>query len=318
MVWWGIAYALGPNYNRQWRQFDAVELTTKLEGTHAAAQRALDMRGQASAVEGALIEAIARRHPSNRPPADFTVWTDAYADAMREAYRAYPGDLDVCALFADAIMSRTPWKLWDLTTGEPCPGASTLEARQVLERAIAGVETTGEPRHAGLLHFYIHLMEMSPTPEAALRAGDELRALVPDSGHLFHMPTHIDFQCGHYHNVVVRNSQAIVADRKFLEREGPLNLYSYSRIHNMHFKLYGAMFLGQYGTAMDAVREFEATVPEALIRIESPPMADILEGYYGLKFHALIRFGRWQEILRRAAADRSGAIPRHHRDQPLR
>ena len=194
-------------------------------------------------------------------------------------------------------MSRTPWQLWDLKTGMPSPGASTQEARDALESAIERRALANEPPHAGLLHFYIHLMEMSPTPEAALRAGDELRTLVPDSGHLYHMPTHIDFQCGHYHNVVVRNSEAIAADRKVLAREGPLNLYSYSRIHNIHFKLYGAMFLGQYHTAMQAVREFEETVPEDIIRMESPPMADMLEGYYGLKHHALIRIGRWREII---------------------
>ena len=181
--------------------------------------------------------------------------------------------------------------------GKPSPGASTVEAREALESAIARREEAGEIPHAGLLHFYIHVMEMSPTPEAALRAGDTLRTLVPDSGHLYHMPTHIDFQCGHYHDVVVRNSEAIEADRKVLEREGPLNLFSYSRIHNIHFKLYGAMFLGQYRTAMEAVGEFDEMVPEGIIRMESPPMADILEGYYGLKQHALIRFGRWQEII---------------------
>ena len=297
MAHWGIAYAAGPYYNRQWSGFDALELPKVLEETHAAAQRALALRGQASAVEVALIDAIAERHPSNRAPADFSTWTEAYANAMRAAYRAHPNDVDVCTLFADALMSRTPWRLWDLNAGTPSEGASTEEAREVLERAMRRHEETRDPGHPGLLHFYIHLMEMSPIPEAALRAGDELRALVPDCGHLFHMPTHIDFQCGHYHNVVVRNSEAIVADRKFLAREGPLNMYSYSRIHNLHFKLYGAMFLGQYRAAMDAVKEFEETVPEALIRMESPPMADMLEGYYGLKHHALIRFGQWQAIL---------------------
>ena len=297
MAHWGIAYSVGPNYNRQWSALDASELSRILEETHRAGERAMALRGHASALECGLIEAIACRHPSSLAPDDFALWTDAYADSMRDAYAAHPTDPDVCALFADAIMSRTPWKLWDLKTGEPGNGASTIEAREVLETALANRESAGEPDHAGLLHFYVHLMEMSPTPEAALSAGDKLRTLVPDSGHLYHMPTHIDFQCGHYHNVVVRNSEAIEADRKVLAREGPLNLYSYSRIHNIHFKLYGAMFLGQYHTAMEAVREFEEMVPEAIIRMESPPMADILEGYYGLKFHALIRFGCWQEIL---------------------
>ena len=280
--------------------------------------RRLPFGESATGVERMLVEAMARRCPSNRPAADFTAWTDDYAAAMRDVHGAYPDDPDVSALFADALMCRTPWKLWDLKSGEARPGASTLEAREVLEQAMAERRRRGEPGHAGQLHFYIHLMEMSPTPEAALRAGDELHTLAADCGHLHHMPTHIDFQCGQYHDVVARNSEAILADRKFLEREGPLNMFSYSRIHNIHFKLYGAMFLGHYGSAMAAVTEFEETVPEALIRIESPPMADLLEGYYGLKPHALIRFGRWREILDEPLPSDSGALPGHHCGRPLR
>ena len=297
MAHWGVAYAAGPYYNRQWNQFDAVELPAKLEETHAAAQRALSLGHRATEVERALVEAMAVRCPSDQEPADFTARTEGYADTMRRAWRAFPDDPDVCTLFADALMSRTPWMLWDLEAGAPRSGASTLEVWDVLEQAVAAREAKGKPAHPGLLHFYIHLMEMSPTPEAALRAGDELYALARDCGHLHHMPTHIDFQCGHYHNVVVRNSAAIARNRKYFERNGALNLYSFTRIHDIHFKLYGAMFLGQYRAAMEAVREFTETVPEALIRIESPPMADMLEGYFGLELHALIRFGRWREIL---------------------
>ena len=297
MAHWGVAYAAGPYYNRQWDGFDANELPEKLKETHAAAQRALSLRHRATEVERALVDAMAVRCPSDREPADFTARTEGYADAMRRALRAFPGDPDVCTLFADALMSRTPWKLWDLETGEPCAGASTREVRAVLERAMAEREAAGLPAHAGLLHFYIHLMEMSPTPEAALRAGDELFVLARDCGHLHHMPTHVDFQCGRYHEVVSRNSAAISRNRKYFERHGALNLYSYARIHDIHFKLYGALFLGHCRAAMEAVAEFDETVPESLIRIESPPMADMLEGYYGLKLHALIRFGRWREIL---------------------
>ena len=126
---------------------------------------------------------------------------------------------------------------------------------------------------------YVHAMEMSPHPERALRAGDDLRGLVPDAGHLQHMPTHIDVLCGHYGDVVRSNSAAIAADRKFLEREGALNFYSLYRSHNYHFKLYGAMFLGQLQPALEAADEMIATLPEELLRIEVPPMADRLEGF---------------------------------------
>ena len=86
---------------------------------------------------------------------------------------------------------------------------------------------------------------MSPTPEVALKAGDLMRTLVPDCGHLLHMPTHIDFQCGNYNDVVSRNSEAIEADAKMLPSHD-LNLFAGSIIHNIHFKLFGALFLGQY------------------------------------------------------------------------
>jgi len=111
------------------------------------------------------------------------------------------------------------------------------------------------------------------------------------------MPTHIDVQCGHYADVLYWNQKAIEADRKFLEREGPMNFYSGYRIHNYHFAIYGAMFLGQYGPAMRAAEELIETLPEELLRVSSPPMADHLEGYLSMKQHALVRFGRWQDII---------------------
>ena len=297
MAWWGLSYALGPYYNWAWEKFDETALGPALQGTYDAAQAALARCENASGPERALIDAIARRCPSPERPADFNSWVEDYAGAMRDAYREWPRDPDVAVFFADAIMTRTPWKLWNLRTGEPMEGASTLEAQEVLEGALRQMEEKGGTPHPGLLHFYIHLMEMSPHPEKALRAGDQLYGLVPDAGHLHHMPTHVDFQCGHYHNVVVRNSSALVADHKHVAREGALNMYAYSRIHNAHFKLYGAMFLGQHRTAMEAADEMIAALPEALLRIESPPMADILEGYRGMKMHGFIRFGMWQAII---------------------
>ena len=42
----------------------------------------------------------------------------------------------------------------------------------------------GAMDHPGLLHLHVHLMEMSPHPEAALVTGDRLREVSPDMGHL--------------------------------------------------------------------------------------------------------------------------------------
>jgi tetratricopeptide (TPR) repeat protein len=294
IAYWGIAYAAGPNYNKQWKAFDAVDLKQSLDLAYTATRSALARLDNASSIEQSLIKALVHRYPANTPDQVTPTWNDEYANAMREVYRTYPDDLDIATLVAEAIMNRTPWQLWNVKTGEPAEGADTLEAIQILERAIA---QPGGTRHPGLLHMYIHLMEMSPFPERALRAADQLRGLVPDAGHLLHMPTHIDVLCGHYANVVELNSRAIVADRKFLEREGSINFYSLYRCHNYHFKLYGSMFLGQYAPALEAANEMIATLPEELLTVEVPPMADWLEGFVPMKLHVLIRFGKWQEII---------------------
>jgi tetratricopeptide (TPR) repeat protein len=134
---------------------------------------------------------------------------------------------------------------------------------------------------------------MSPHPEAALRHGDRLVSLVPDSGHLIHMATHIDVLCGDYRAVVDRNQLAIEADRRFVEREGAENFYTVYRCHNLHFKIYGAMFLAQPTPALETADALIAALPEPLLR----PMADWFEGFVPMKQHVLIRFGMWGAIL---------------------
>ena len=297
MAWWGVGYAVGPNYNKPWEAFDDEDAARSLETAHHAVARATELARDGTAGERALIRALACRYPSPVPLDDMGPWNDEYAAAMRAVHAGHAGDPDVEALFAEAIMNRTPWALWDLESGEVAEGADTAEAIRVLEGAMHRRDERGEPAHPGLLHMYIHLMEMSPHPERALAAGDRLRDLVPDAGHLCHMPTHIDVLCGDYRAVVETNQAAIEADGKFLAREGAGNFYSLYRCHNYHFKIYGAMFLGQYRPALAAAEELVATLPEELLAVASPPMADWLEGFVPMKQHVLIRFGKWKEIV---------------------
>jgi tetratricopeptide (TPR) repeat protein len=295
MAYWGISYAAGPNYNLPWHRYDPAGKAAALAAAYDAMQGALTRVERASPVEQALIRALPARYPQREAIEDQAPWDAAYADAMRRVFHAYRDDLEVREVFVEAIMNLTPWKMWDLKTGGVAEGAGTLEAMEVLESAFR--DFPGAWDHPGLLHLYVHLMEMSPFPQRALRAGDRLRDLVPDAGHLIHMPTHIDVLCGHYRDVLVYNHKAIVADRKFLAREGAMNVYALYRTHDHHFAIYGAMFLGQYRAALAAAQELIDTTPEELLRIPSPPMADFVEGYLPMKQHVLIRFGKWHEII---------------------
>ncbi len=297
MAHWGIAYGIGPNYNKPWEAFEDDEKPDALSQARESTAKANALKDKVTSTERALIEALLHRHPEDPAIEDFGPWNDAYANAMRDVHKAHGSDTDICALFAEAIMNRTPWELWDLPSGKPAEGADTLEAISVLETAFDTLD--GAWDHPGLLHMYIHLMEMSPHPERALRQGDRLSTLVPDAGHLLHMATHIDVLCGDYVNVVSRNHTAILADRKFLERDGAENFYSVYRCHNYHFKIYGAMFLGQPTPALESADELIATIPETVLR----PLADWFEAFIPMKQHVLIRFGRWQDILDQSLPD---------------
>jgi len=295
MAHWGVAYAIGPNYNYPWELRDPETKASTLARAYDATQAAIRCADGATAAERAFIQALPARFPQRDPIDDQRPWNEAFTDAMRVAHRAHPRDLDLRLVFVEAIMNLTPWQMWDQKTGQPAPGAGTVEAGEVLDSAFRMVP--GATRHPGLLHLHIHLMEMSPHPEAALQTGDRLRELTPDMGHLVHMPTHIDIQCGHYRDAMHWNQKAIIADRKFYDRAGAGNFYSLYRLHNYHFAAYGAMFLGQFAPALAAANEIITTMPEEVLRTPLPPLADFFESYIAVRQHVLVRFGKWEQII---------------------
>jgi len=294
MAHWGVGYALGPNYNKPWAAFDEADLRTSTARAAAAVSRAGQIAAGVTPVERALIGALRWRYAQDELPDEREAWNQRYAEAMGQVYDAFADDPDVAALYADALMNLTPWQLWDLRTGEPAEGAQTMRAQAVLDKAL---RSPGGRTHPGVLHMYIHLMEMSPYPERARPAAERLRGLAPDAGHLRHMPTHLDLLCGDYARVVASNTEAIAADEKYAARSGAMNFYTLYRVHDYHFKIYGAMFLGQAQAALEAADALEAAIPEKLLRVESPPMADWLEGFLTMRVHVLVRFGRWSDIL---------------------
>lgn len=291
---WGIAYAVGPNYNKAWDAFDPVELAVSVARARSELAAAAD--GRASATERALIAALTTRFPTDDPSDEAALGAGhlAYAEAMSAVVQNHPDDVDVQALAADALLNVTAWALWDSTTGGPAEGSRVIEAKAILDAAL----TTPIGRaHPGVLHLYIHAMEMSAHPEDALPAADLLRDLVPDAGHLQHMPSHIDVLCGDYRASVIANHAAVRADRKFVERSGPLNFYSLYRAHDLHFVVYSAMFEGRFQVAEDAAAELADQLTPELLAIESPPMADWLEAFVPLRVHVLVRFGRWDDLI---------------------
>ena len=300
MAYWGIAYAAGPFYNMPWRDFSLEEITRCTKFCFDNIRSARSLVSNAAIVEVDLINALAARFRCDHGVVleEFDAWDDAYAEAMREVYQKFPQDLDVMALFVEAMMTRTPWKLWNVKTDQPADGADTLECLAVLDKAIDQARVQGIPQHPAILHLHIHCLEMSPAPDTALESANTLRGMRTDAGHITHMSGHIYVLCGLYEEAKRVSTDAILADRKYLDYAGPYNFYTSSRCHDLHLMIYTCMFMGQFAPAMQATDEMCAMLSRDVLEIKGRPyLAMTLEGYYSMKMHVLARFGKWQQII---------------------
>ncbi|HOX26162.1 MAG TPA: tetratricopeptide repeat protein [Candidatus Krumholzibacteria bacterium] len=278
MAYWGIAYANGPHINNP-------EMSEEANGTaFAALARARELNERVTPLERSLIEALSKRYAEQRPE-DLKPLNEAYAAAMREVWRAHPGDPDVGVIFAESLMNLRPWDLWT-PDGQMQPGTGELIA--TLDAVIAM-----EPGHPAANHFYIHAIEASPTPEKALDAANRLRDAVPWAGHLVHMPSHIDIRLGHYGDAVAANQKGIASDVAYVSQAGREGFYTIYRAHNYHFLAYAAMFDGRREVAMQAARDMVSEIPAEVVR-EFP---DFLESFLGVPYHVMVRFGMWEELL---------------------
>lgn len=279
MASWGVAYAHGLHINNPAMSDEASR------AAWLAAQDALARLDDESPVEQALVRAVAERY-AQTPPEDRRPLDEAYAAAMGEAFHAFPLDPDVGALCAESLMNLQPWDLWT-HAGEP--KGRTLEIVAVLEEVLAR-----SPRHPGANHFYIHTVEASNEPERALQAAEALSDLVPGSGHLVHMPSHVWIRTGDYVRAAQTNARAIEADAAYFAVAPPPDFYSLYYVHNIHFLAYASMMSGDREAALAAAERLERELPPQFVE-DYVRMAD---GLTPLKLHVFIRFGDWQEILR--------------------
>lgn len=277
MPHWGIALALGPNYNmpampeREAKAWEAIE-------------KAVALASSAPANERAYIDALVVRY-SKDPDIDRKQLGAAYKDAMKKVMQAYPDDLDAATLYAESLMNLKPWQLWSLA-GEPAEG--TLEVIETLERVLRR-----DPNHPGANHYFIHAVEASKSPERALPSAMRLGALMPGAGHMVHMPSHIFLRLGDYHLSADVNETASRVDEAYLRRTGakgvyPLMYYS----HNLHFVSFARMYQGRYEDSIDYARRLRKNVDGA---VDEMPM---LAPYAAFQWMVQTTFGKFDEMLK--------------------
>jgi hypothetical protein len=281
LCWWGLAAALGPNYNMP-------AMPERWPVLWNAVQTAQREAPQATPVEQALIGALARRYTSPKPLTESAMrpFNVAYADAMRAVAATYPGDDDVQVFFAEALMTANPWKLWSLD-GKPAPGTPEIVA--TLEKVLSR-----DPMHPGANHYYIHAVEASTQPDRALAAAGRLPQLMPGAGHIVHMPAHIYQRVGRYAEASVANENAVKADLAYQKLAKPpaYSYYGMYLAHNYQFLAYSAAMEGRSKASLDAAQNMIDISPREVLL--SMPGTDWV---LGERYFSELRFGRWDAVL---------------------
>lgn len=276
-AWWALAWALGPNINSDMAPSSEPLMLQAL-------QQARRHAGRASPVRRALIAALSLRHPGPG-----RINEEAYAARMQLLARRYPGDADVALLAAEALLNLHPYDWW-LPGGAAQPWTPGIEA--LLQRALRL-----RPGHPGAHHYWIHLQESSPHPQRGLPSADALRNAFAGSGHLLHMPSHIDMRVGQYEQAMLANQRSIAADLRYLAQVDAQGAYRVGYVaHNHHFLWAAASMAGRQQVALEAA---QAAYTAACGPGARDPGLAIVSHFAVLPFFTRVRFGLWDELLHR-------------------
>jgi len=284
MCWWGEAVALGPNINAPMDDRD-----------HGAAldamDRAMALRSGTTPMERALIEAVAQRY-SRDAKADRAALDAAYADAMLDVARRFPGDDDVAVLAAEAAMDTSPWNYWE--ADKKTPVGRSGEAVRLVEAVLRR-----NPAHVQANHLYIHLLEASD-PKRAEAAADRLaNPSAPSAAHLVHMPGHIYQLRGRHADSIRANIAAARADEAYIRSAGDNGIVRYGYYpHNIHFIVTSAQMAGDMRTAVREAQRLRTVLdPETSARLAWIQAID------AAPYMAMAQFAEPNAILAMPAAD---------------
>lgn len=223
---WGVSLSLGSTLNTQPTPAETAEALK-------AAERAEKLAPAGDARLQGLIAALKARYQPGVPPG---AREGPYGRAMSELARRFPEDHEIANLAAHALI--IPARVADYS--------GVARAEELLEGVLAK-----RPNDTAAIHYYIHATEFAGHAAEALPYAERLAELAPQAGHLVHMGTHTLMRVGEYHDVAVRNAQALKVDS--VQRPqgyaiAPVAERYYA--HNYQFGLAGALMSGDRALAL--------------------------------------------------------------------
>ncbi|HMS32953.1 MAG TPA: hypothetical protein PKC91_02605 [Ignavibacteria bacterium] len=288
MAYWGIAFALGPNYN-------LPADNDQRKQAYSSMKKAIKLSKYASQIEKDYISALSKRYVKDVTKTEQAVLDLEFKQAMKSLHVKYPNDPDAATLYAESLMDLKPWQLWN-KDGTPAEG--TEEIVSVLESVLKNY-----PDHPGANHYYIHAVEASDDPGRGLASSNILETLIPAAGHLVHMPAHIYFRVGNYSGASDANLIAMQTDESYIKEHNPQGVYPVMYYnHNINFLSVSRMMEGKYGDAIKYADKIAENVRPALSEMQ------MLEAFYANPLMIYLSFGKWDKIINFPETDKSFKI----------
>lgn len=236
-------------------------------------EQAQKLASHASPQEQAYIRALANSYLTHQN--SLKDLDKAFREEMEKVSKEYPDDLDVKTILANAKM-------------EGINGG-----REVLKE-LNGV-LAKDPNHPGALHYHIHTVESIAPIEDGLESAKKLETLVPFAGHLLHMPAHIYFKMGRYHDTTLANQRAVKADEDLFSKGGIKGKYFAGYyLHNHQFLIASLVMEGNKEEALQAAQKaldaIEKEKPKLSVYTDNAMSAQ--------KILILQRFDDWDQILK--------------------
>ena len=280
MLLWAQSLAYGPNINDFVYAANAEALSS--------VQKAITL-STASKKEKLLMDAMLQRYSADSTISR-TQLNRAYAAAMQKAYKQFPNDADIAALYADALMVEHPWEYWK---HDGSPQQWTPEIVRIIEKGLRSA-----PNHPGLNHYYIHMVEASPNPGKALASADRLGKMMPDVSHMVHMPSHIYIRTGNYDKGIIVNDMSIGGYEKYVKLNPDVvnNAFLYL-IHNVHMKVACSMMQPNYMASRKAAADCVASFDSSYLSLPLP-LGNYIQYIYLTPQLVNVRYGRWNDVLK--------------------
>ena len=283
MCYWGEALARGPNINVTSNGKAVMSEGERIKAFEAAL-KAKDLMVNSTPKEQAYITALSSRYDGDIT-SDRNVLDLSYAEAMEKVVRIYPEDMDAASLYSEALMNTMPWNYWS-DDGSPKP--DTIKVISKLEEVLEK-----EPNHPLAIHLYIHAVEASSSPERAELAAERLGNLVPGAGHLVHMPAHIFWRVGRYHDASEANINAAKVDEEYIAQCNAQGFYPAAYYpHNIHFLWAASTMEGRSELSIES-----ALKVAKYVNLDQIKLFPTIEYFHTIPLLSYVRFGKWEEIL---------------------